>query len=144
MATSFWPLEKTAQSKRVQGSVFKIQFVPALLMLFDEFAVALAEINRKSIGEYSTMLSLMKVHGFRALRTTSGLNENWIIPLAITKDQYHNLFTPRLAFKSRSRGADRPLEWDDIHADRDTKGFDEFCFDYLEYATRPRVEAAAQ
>jgi hypothetical protein len=106
--------------------------------------VALAEINPKTADEYESLINRMVTYGFRALRTTGGIKENWIVPLLITHEQFYSMRTPRLAFKSRSLGGNQPLEWDDYYTDRDTRVFEGFSFDFMEFATRPRIEPAAQ
>lgn len=107
-------LKNAAEGKRVQGSTFKIEAIPALFWKFQDGTYAIiAEINEKyERAPYDLMEKRLLANGIKALaKTDSGLNRDWLIPLSATEADFIGKDPKNTRLDSYSNGRNYRLSW---------------------------------
>jgi hypothetical protein len=109
-------LKNKAEKLRVQGSVFKIEAIPMLVLRYSGKSIGLSAINDGSKYEYDRLL---KVLG-EALPATfwqelPPRSQNWMLTFELTGvepklERAHESFSP-LIYKSKSGGTQHGLGW---------------------------------
>jgi len=119
-------LKKRAEGKRKQGSVFKVQAVPLLVIRLKSHSYGLACINEKERHYYSDLLVRMHEIEPRDFWTVlPESDQNWILTFRIYGHQHEDEpFSPSL-LRSYSKGANYLLGWS-ASKSAEIEGFSEF------------------
>ena len=104
-------LKATAETRRVPGSVFKIQALPLLLMRFRRKAICLCPINELSGYEYDQLERELDYQGISTIwDVLPSSKRNWLLTFQPVGKLNKNMFTP-LVLNSTSFGINYKLSW---------------------------------
>ena len=124
-------LQELAEKRRVQGSVFRIEARPSLMIKFKTRNLVLVALNRGHTSDYSALLSEIKPFDLRAFWLTFLCQfwqerPNFLVVLNLVQwrpDLWHN---NDHSFVASSRGSNRHLAWTRSNSDSVAPLFHDF------------------
>src|SRR6266702_457151 len=73
-------LKRNAEDLRAQGSVFRIESIPMMVLRYGRGAFGVAPINEKSESEYGALAADMEVYGPRGFwKSLPSRSSNWLL-----------------------------------------------------------------
>jgi hypothetical protein len=139
-------LKRLAENRRVQGSVFRIQSVPLLVLRRRRSSLGIMPINERSKYEYDNLIRTIKYNRPAFFwRFFPSSSRNWLLVFNLTSVSHETVpFTP-LLLKSVSGGPNYHLYWVDQRPAPDCHQFQEFAVFLSEYLLSvPGEEPAAE
>lgn len=131
-------LQKLAEKRRVQGSVFRIESRSALLLKFKNRSLVLTAINRGRSSTYSKLLSEVKSFDLQAFWwefCLTHLDEDPNLIVLNLVDWRPDLWPQNdFCFEASSRGINKNLVWTRANNDRSDPLFNDFRKKFSEEA----------
>ncbi len=125
-------LQALCEELRVQGSVFRIEPVPAVYLEYQDDVVVLIAINDRPSTAYKFLLKNVlpfRLDGFWSAEEFKA--DNWLLTFTLPtwRPDLHPKRFHRMS--SRPQGAGRPLSWSRLEADESTDGIISAFADFL-------------
>ncbi|WP_289043840.1 hypothetical protein [uncultured Aliiroseovarius sp.] len=116
-------LQKLCETLRVQGSVFRIEPVPAVFIEYPNDVIALVAINDRPPDAYTALMELVlpfRLNGFWGADDFS--IQNWLIPLKMAAWRPDLIPKKHHMMTSSPQGAGRPMAWQRREVDETSGG----------------------
>jgi hypothetical protein len=116
-------LQSLCENLRVQGSVFRIETVPVVYLVYKEDVVVLVAINDRSSSAYRPLITNISPYSLAAFWSSAEFEiDNWLIPFILPawRPDLHPKRFHRMS--SSPQGAGKPLSWSRREVDEGASG----------------------